>query len=454
MKEALDVRDGERNWESGGAGRSDGRGFGGGWMSWRWAGVLFVVYALTVAVIAGARAEPDPEEGTSDFRDFWRTAGHLARTGEIRSDLGVHNYPPFFVVFMVPWSLLPLRLAAGLFALMSVVVFGGAALLSELMLCGKMPERPRWSMLAAALAMSPYATSCAVLGNLGLMLGGMIVGLWYLVERGMEGGREGRNEGRESRGNEWGAGIVLGMAALIKVIPGLLVLFFLLKRRWRVVCGAAMVGGVLGLGLPAATMGPWRTLEEVRGFLERAAGEHSAWRTIHDETARKAKYSNQSMPIVLRRLLSRTNGDAGPGGGEMYVNVTEAGAGVIWWTYVGIIGGVLAVTGHVTFWRGREWSEAGAVWKWREQFGIWCCVVILASPLVWTHYYPVLLWPVMMAADGAMRGVRMMRLVMAGWMLGAVMTAWPEARAAGVHLWMTMGTWGAMCWRVWAKQGQ
>ena len=172
-----------------------------------------VAYAAVISVIVAYRAE-----STSDFRDFWENAVHFRETGEIASDLGVHNYLPFFTIFMLPWGFLPLRVAIVVFSLLSLALFGVTVVLVEHLLHEGLGRKPRPALLIALGLMLPYVHSCAVLGNVGLLLLFLIVTAWFFVERG----------------REWEAGAALGLATLIKLLPGLLIVYFLLKRRWRV----------------------------------------------------------------------------------------------------------------------------------------------------------------------------------------------------------------------------
>ena len=66
---------------------------------------------------------------------------------------------------------------------------------------------------------------------------------------------------------------------------------------------------VLGFGVPLAGIGYKETIAQHRDFKDRAVKGHAAKATILAEKPQKAKYSNNSLPIVLRRLLSHVNGD-------------------------------------------------------------------------------------------------------------------------------------------------
>jgi hypothetical protein len=384
------------------------------------------VYALVICVVAGIRADP---ASTSDFRDFWETARHFRLTGEISTEFGVHNYLPFFTIFMTPWSLLPLRVAAVVFTLLSLALFGLTVVLTETLLNGRLGPRPRKATLAAILLMLAYVHSCAVLGQLGLLLLFLVVTTWFLVERE----------------KDWAAGVALGLATLIKLLPGVLIVFFLLKLRWRVAAAAMGVIVVLGLGLPLAGIGLEQTVAQHRGFVDRAVGDHAARTTILADKPIKAKYSNNSLPIVLRRLLSPVNGD--PSDSEpdrrLYVNIANVPPPAIWRSYIGLMAVFVGMSVIASLRHSKPWppTDPDAGSALRAQFAIWCCLMLIAAPLLWTHYLPLAYWPLALVTD---RGERVDRetsrpcplslIAMLTWLACAVLLAWPAARAAGAQL--------------------
>lgn len=396
--------------------------------------VAGAVYAVILCVVVAIRAE-----STSDFRDFWETARHFRQTGEISSKLGVHNYLPFFTVLMTPWSLLPLRVAAVAFTLLSLGFFALTVALVETLLGGGLGARPRTATLATIGLMLAYVHSCGVLGQVGLLLLLLVIATWFLVERG----------------KEWAAGAALGLATLIKLLPAVLIVFFLLQRRWRVAGVAVVVLVVFGLGLPLAGMGYQETVAQHRAFYERAIKGHAANTTILAEKPQKAKYSNNALPIVLRRLLSRVNGDPSDSDPDrrLYVNFLDLPQEAIWWVYLALMAAFVATSVGVSL---REWKpwppsapEAGFVL--RAQFGLWCCLMLVASPLLWTHYLPLAYWPLAVVADRAERTQRDQKrpcrrclLTLLVWLICALLLAWPAARAAGAQLWSVVVLWAVL----------
>jgi hypothetical protein len=102
----------------------------------------------------------------------------------------------------------------------------------------------RWLLVAAAFAFPPLVGEL-VLGNVHLLLLGLLTLAWLGVRRG------------DARG-EWIAGVAVGMAAVIKVFPGLLLLWFLLTWRYRAAAGVFLGAAVLSLvTLPLTGLQPW-----------------------------------------------------------------------------------------------------------------------------------------------------------------------------------------------------
>jgi len=406
---------------------------------WRPLLAVGVGYALLVAGIAAARVWPAAAGGdyttlkeatTSDFRDFWYTARHFRDSGAPTDDYGVHNYLPFFTLFMLPWSFLPLPAAAALFALLSVALFGAGVVLAEQLLNDGVRRGPRPATYLALALVAPYVHSCAVLGNVMLLVVFLVLAAWYLLEHQRDAV----------------AGAALGLATLVKLLPGLLILFLLLKRRWTAAGVALAVVLGLGFGLPAASVGPSAAWREHRAFAARAIGGHSPLTTLTAEKPPKAMYSNTALPMVVRRVLSPLSGgktDTRP----VFVTLAElppAARVAVW----GVLTAAALVTSVLIAGRGfRPWPPATApgVWRLRAQFGAWCALALLAAPLVWTHYYVLAYWPLALAADAATRRVtpsRGARLAAAAWVVGIVALTWPAARAAGAPLWATCVLWG------------
>ncbi len=455
---------------------------------WALAWGVYALFCVVVLVMVWYRA--GPQSNATDFRDFWENAVHFRETGVVASDLGVHNYLPFFTILMTPWGLLPLQLAAVLFVALSLGMFALTVWLAEVLLARseappgrgdgehaaaedaiafsrvtenrgttlRLPLRagamggssrtrrgPRAAVLIAAALTLPYVYACGVLGNVGILLVFLVVAAWFLIERG----------------HPWIGGVALGLATLIKLLPAVLIVLLLLRRSWRAAGGAALTCLVLGAGWPLLTLGPGPAWREHVAFYERAIRGHSAATTILADQPIKANYSNNAVPIVLRRLLTPVN--AGKDDQALFVHVADLPRVGVLATYFGLMGAIVLLSVLAPLWgrprrgatgmpRADDGPEAA-----RWQYASWCCLMLLASPLVWTHYLPLTYWPLAMLADRADRTAResgrpcrWATTALIAWLIATLLLASPAARAAGALtagvfvLWLACA---ALSWR-------
>lgn len=395
--------------------------------------VLLAIAASTIA-IGSFRAREDGS-GTSDFDDFWRTASRdylLKRT--MTDEWGVHNYLPFFAILMGPFGLLPLRVAAAAFGIISCVAAAATFLIIDVGLLrhGGSPARPvRWVPAALAAA---YAIDCIVLGQVALLTLLLIVAAWYLFEQQ----------------RSFACGMTLALAASIKLLPMVLGIYFLLRREGRVLagllCGLALFNGAL----PAIAFGPSRAWELHRAFWQRSAvGESLLALALNDSD--KMSYANQSLPIVTRRLTMRTHtGLRDPQGMPKYVNLVDlsrkpmrigpfALAPVQW--IVLSVAAVLSVAVLLATLTGRR----PTIERMRCEFAAFLLLSMVLSPVLWTFYF-LLAYPALaLSADAVFapsrgRGPAAIadRVLLALWAIAVPLLAIREARAIGLHLLLTI----------------
>lgn len=101
------------------------------------------------------------------------------------------------------------------------------------------------------------------------------------------------------------AGFWLGLATLIKITPGIVVLWFLLKRQYRVV-GAALVTAILaGPVSDVIVLGPTLAAEEYGKWVENAVESGSHRGLIVSQ--REMDWRNQGLGAVLSRWLHPTD---------------------------------------------------------------------------------------------------------------------------------------------------
>jgi len=192
---------------------------GAGGSSW---GYDFSAYFLAAQRLATGVALYDPAQLSGAFPP----QEHFA-----------YLYPPFLAVVLIPFTALSdfragmwIWSAIELFALVAAtIVFARQRQLSGLVIL---------LLICCELALAQVAFEL-VMGNVQLILVGLFVLAWVGIERG-------------SRAGTYGAGIAIGVATIIKVFPGVLILWLLLTRRFR-----AALAVILTMAVLAALTLPW-----------------------------------------------------------------------------------------------------------------------------------------------------------------------------------------------------
>ncbi len=197
-----------------------------------------------------------------DFSAYWQAAGRLLTSlspysaEQLAGPYGpqqqfLYLYPPPLAAAVTPLAALfpDYRAAAWIWTGIgaAILVWAVAALWRAEGLGDRFPllaGRGRWLLLAGAFAFPPVVGEL-VMGNVHLLLLGLLTVAWLGVRRGTTRG-------------EWAAGLAVGVAATIKVFPALLLLWFLLTRRPRAAVGV-VVGAVVAalVALPLTGIQPW-----------------------------------------------------------------------------------------------------------------------------------------------------------------------------------------------------
>jgi hypothetical protein len=205
---------------------------------------------------------------------FW--SAYAVRTGhnlyEVEDSHGWHYiYPPLFAILIAPlaerppghpvaqWTL-PFPVSVGLWYALSVALLclGVHALASAVEAASRERQRPEpetarwWALrLVPVLVCLPAIGHTLMRGQVNLLVLALLAGMAAAT----------------LRGRPWRAGLCLGAAICIKVIPAFLVLFPLWRRDLRCLAGCAL-GLALGLAaVPLAVLGPEQTVISYRDFV-------------------------------------------------------------------------------------------------------------------------------------------------------------------------------------------
>jgi alpha-1,2-mannosyltransferase len=152
-------------------------------------------------------------------------------------------YPPFLAVALLPFSALG-DFRAGMWIWAAIELFALIAATVVFARQRRLPNLVIVLLIGCELALAQVASELAI-GNVHLILVGLFVLAWVGVERG-------------DRAGAYGAGVAIGVATIIKVFPGVLILWLLLTRRFRAALAAIVTMGVLAaITLPWVGVGAW-----------------------------------------------------------------------------------------------------------------------------------------------------------------------------------------------------
>jgi alpha-1,2-mannosyltransferase len=230
--------------------------------------------------------------GPNDFHDYW-LAGKLLLDGvspydrQAMADMAVrehlsfsvgggYSYPLPFAVAIVPLALLPFDVAATVFIAASIVAFGVtvAALIGWAFGFEAAGAHRR---LGVALAAGMYLP---VYGSVAMGQANLI--LFPLLGAGAVLALDGATPARRALG-----GLLLGFAAIVKLVPALLIVPLALGRRFGAAGGIA--AGALGAFAVAVAAVPWA-----------AAGSGGLTSLLDPDPF----YSNQSINGFVTRLVA------------------------------------------------------------------------------------------------------------------------------------------------------
>jgi alpha-1,2-mannosyltransferase len=191
-----------------------------------------------------------------DLSAYWEAAQRVLGGGAVYAPFQLagpyspqqqflYIYPPFLAVAVAPLAAVidDYRVANWLWA-----AVGAGILAAVVVLVARRERIARGTDLAllvgAAFAYAPVVSELNI-GNVHLLILGLLAGAWLSLRRGTPGG-------------DVAAGVFIGVAALVKVFPGLIVLWFLLTGRLR--AAAAALGTMIVLAvatLPVVGLETW-----------------------------------------------------------------------------------------------------------------------------------------------------------------------------------------------------
>jgi len=307
-------------------------------LAWTALGVLLLALGLDVHFGPGIleTISANSVRAHGDFSTFWHSAAALWE-GEDIYDTGAeaeNRNPPLWTLLISPLGLLKPLLAYRIFLVLSVAITAGYIT----WMAGEVRLSPRWAVAGTVLLLlsSPLLKTLA-LGQMYPVLTTVLVAAWI----------------SERRGRTLISGSALGLVVALKPSLAPIVLWPLMRRRWKAFV-AALASAAAATLVGAVVVGPGATLDWLR--------------LLSDDTVNPF-WDNASLSSAAARLFT-DNESARPI------------ATLPWMVPVAYVLGIGAVV--LTAMRVRHGPEVA----------LWALVAasLLASPIAW-HNYLVLLGP-------------------------------------------------------------
>lgn len=298
----------------------------------------------------------------SDFTKFYASAQQLARGQDPYADVAREQFapasasvpgeevlagnlnPPQVAVLMMPLAALPVRFALQVWAVISV----GLGMLGCTVLWHALNEPPRplanllW-LLCGFLLYFPTLLALQ-LGQLTFLTFLLLALAWRAVRNG------------HSRA----AGILLGLACSMKLFVGLVVVYFLVRRRWRVVLWAAVT--LVVTTLIGALAAGWQSYFRYEEVLATVTWYASGMNASFTGFFYRFLGGSTNQPLVMLPALGRWLAPAAAGASFVLL---------VWLAWPPT--------------REQE-NEVDAL-----GIGLAFCFALLISPLGWSYYFPILL---------------------------------------------------------------
>jgi alpha-1,2-mannosyltransferase len=410
--------------------------------------VLVALLMLVFGVLVVVRSAFQIDRKT-DFGVYAR-AGYAVRAGldlyEVCDNRGWHYcYPPTFAILMAPladpypWDSHPEKyLAFGTSVSIWFLLNVGILIYSAHIVASYgLPDAQTWSRRWWYARLIPVYLC---LGGLGytlsrgqvniLLLG--IVALTYVAA---------------VRGKKWLSGFWFSAAVALKVIPGLLVLFPLVRRDWRMILGGVL-GGLFWLGaLPSLVWGvpeAWKLNLQMVHVVLTPGATGGGDQTREKELTGAVATDSQSFQSVFH-VWQYPDRASRPREVAKHTRLAH-------W----LLGGLMILVSMIVAWRNQTNTPASQL----VYLGLLCVLMLLLTPVSHMHYYA-MAWPLVAGLwylslsqrPGQILADRLTCVALLAWCILTSLPLFPGdtllfLRDAGLATFATVGLWAFGVWRL------
>jgi hypothetical protein len=386
---------------------------------WERAGAL--LFALMLLVGCPVAVNRAVHGGGADLRWFCSAGRYILEHGtrDPKSNLG--RYWPSLDV---PWMIVarvPIAVTASLWYLLGCLSW--IALLDAIyryVLTDADLKFRRQATLAAGLLVMPLAIDGLCLGSFHtFMVWLMLVGLC-----------------RALRGQTVRGGLLLGVAAWLKLLPFLGAAFLFLHRKPAAALTAILAALTIDVVLSVGAFGvneAWR--QHVIWWQRGAAGTADRQLTSPGYVD-EDRLTNQSVAVTVRRLLSSLGSE--PGSARNCVRIADLSGPQLKLAFSVLMAVLLLGVGLFCWPRGPEPPRASA------QIAMIVLATLWFSPVVWS-YHLTAATPALAIVLARCRNRRLATaLLVAAWLTALGLLCFPVVRAVGILLWLSLLTGAAL----------
>ena len=388
----------------------------------RWLYFGLVLLLAVVAIVSFRRAVA----GKYDFHHFYLDAAYVWKHAELNPDLESDNrstrrqlpfYLPVVALLLSPLTVGGVMPAAALWTIGHLVALAYA--LKVLSGWGATtPSRgPPGVALALACAVAlPAVFEVARFNQISFYILALVLGGLAAL----------------ARDRPWRAGVLLGLATVLKLLPAAFAVWLALKRKWAALGAWGATVLVVALLPSLAVFGPRKTADYHRQWwLHNVRGPAARGMTDPGLREHFIDYRNQSIPAVLARLFWPEH--RYPVLFQPVALGARAARAVAWCVTAALVGGLL--------WATRRRSPGDDEFGLRAEAATYALAMLVFAPLLRQYYLIWALPALVLLARIAIEPVsgrqqRLGQIGLALWLAG--MLAWlsPTARAYGAHLLM------------------
>jgi hypothetical protein len=279
-----------------------------------------------------------------------------------------YRYPPFFILIFAPLWLLPYKVAAYLWYLLSILQITGIIFLLRNLLHSSVITKKIWLLVFCAVGQ--YFIIILHYGNAHLLAIFFLFASFYYSQKN-----------KDIR-----AALCMVLAITIKLTPAFMLLYFLLYKRWKYL---ALVGAFLLVIhiSPAAYFGFEKNVQLLKGWYQHVV--------VNQEFHEVNGPINLSLKGQLRRSFTEVDYQQRVDGDTRYPAVNIATFSVETMQYVWLFVSVVLLFFAVLLLYKKNPAETGnrVTPKTLVEFGLLISLMLFVEPLTSKIYFIALVWP-------------------------------------------------------------